>query len=130
MEAPTTKPEGPGRELMLHEAASKALEEAGHSNPDFWRIFLEPDAKREDVLLDIQRFLINRAFEMSFGCFDPKTRFSEKIAADYMNDQFDARYCLLPTGDYKTWLHSFKQKVVPFVMKYRLGMEVQAAQYA
>lgn len=130
MEAPTAKPEAPTRELMLHEAASQALQEAGHTNPDFWKTFLHVDATKPEVMLDIQRFLINRAFEMSFGCFDPKTRFSEKVATDYMKDQFDARYCLLPTGDFKTWMHSFKQKVVPFVMKYSLGMDVQAAQYA
>jgi hypothetical protein len=129
MEAPTTVAEQPTKEVPLHKAAENALRAAGHPNPTFWHMFLHPHALDEKLDFDVRRFLINRAFEMTIGGLDPKLVFSEKVAQDYARDQLDARYCLLPQGDQKTWLHSFAQKVVPFIMKYQLGatQQVQAA---
>lgn len=127
MEAPTAKPEAPTKEVPLHEAATKALSEAGHNNPTFWKAWLHPHGEDTAVNFDIRRFLINRSFEMMIGGIDPKKHFENpKTAEDYAREQLDARYCLLPTGDQKTWLHSFNQKVVPFIMKYNLGIVQQA----
>lgn len=123
MEAPTAKPEAPTKEPLLHEAATQALKDAGHNNPEFWKRYLHPHGEDPKVAFDIQRFLINRSFEMTIGGINPSAHFENpKTAEDYARDQLDARYCLLPTGDFKTWMHSYKQKVVPFIMKYNLGM--------
>lgn len=127
MQAPTTKPEAPSKGLMLHQAATNALSEAGHNNPMFWKTWLHPHGEDESIAFDVQRFLINRSFEMVIGGIDPHKYFeNQKTAEDYAREQLDARYCLLPTGDQKTWLHSFNQKVVPFIMKYNLGIVRQA----
>jgi hypothetical protein len=129
MEAPTKVPEQPTKEVPLHQAAAIALTEAGHPNPTFWHMHLHPHGMDEQVAFDIRRFLVNRAFEMTIGGIDPTLAFSEKVAQDYARDQLDARYCLLPQGTQLVWLNSFKEKVVPFIMKYQLGVprEVQPA---
>lgn len=125
MEAPTKAVEAATKELPLYLAASEALREAGHPNPSFWTANLHPHAMDAALQFDVQRFLVNRALEMMIGGFDPKAVFSEKVAEDYVKDQLDARYCLLPQGTQKVWINSFKQKVVPHILKYQLGVPQQ-----
>lgn len=122
MEAPTKAVEAVSTDIPLFQAANIALREAGHPNPEFWHNHLHHHAKDPKLAFDVQRFLVNRAFELTIGGFDPSQVFSEKVAQDYARDQMDARYCLLPNGTQKTWLHSFKQKVVPHILKYSLGI--------
>lgn len=122
MEAPTKAVEAPAKEVPLFQAADHALRDAGHPNPAFWHDNLHHHALDPQLGFDVQRFLVNRAFELTIGGFDPSQVFSEKVAADYAKDQMDARYCLLPNGTQKTWVHSFKQKVVPHILKYQLGV--------
>lgn len=130
MEAPTLSKEAPTLPRALYQDADDALRDAGHPNPEFWHTQLHNHALDPKLDFDVQRFLVNRAFELAIGGFDPKARFSEKVAADYARDQMDARYCLLPQGTAKVWLNSFKEKVVPHVMKYQLGCPQSTAAVA
>ena len=75
----------------------------GHNRPNDWTRYVHPDAfVVQDI--NIQRFLINRAFRLILG---------DCLLEDTMN----ARYCLVDTGEIKDWLRLFKDGVAPQVIR-------------
>jgi hypothetical protein len=117
METQEVKKEFPGQELIT--AVTQLLVDAGHPEPMFWIDNLHRDAVMSEDF-DKRRFQINRQWEMIFGSVSPA-----KVDKNYMRDQLDARYCLLPQGNVKEWLKSFKDGVVPTVMKYQIPMQTR-----
>jgi hypothetical protein len=115
------------QEKPFVEEVIECLRDAAHPQPDFFLDELHPDARNPDIIFDIQRFLVNRRFEMLLGGIDPKKTFGDTVGTDYMKAQLDARYCLLPQGSRAAWVKSFKAEVIPCLMKFQIPMVLQQA---
>ncbi len=95
------------------------LAEAGHNNPTFWQMGLHPHARTAEVF-DVQRFIVSDHWSLLLGSIPAST-----MPPEYVRQQLNARYCLLPQGTKRAkWLESFKQGVVPVVMLYQIGVVV------
>lgn len=100
----------------LVEMVTAVLAEARHPNPQFWLAGLHPHAfTSPDV--KVRRFLINRQWQLIFGEVPP-----EAVPPSYAADQLDARFCLLENGEVEDWINSFRNGVVPCLMKYNLPL--------
>lgn len=125
-------------DLPLVDAIIEALKEVGHPYPEFWIACaldgryhrLHPHAWDKNIDFDRQRFLVNRQWELVLGGFDPAKAFPPEVAGEYKQEQMRARYCLLPQGKQDVWLKSFKEGVIPVLLKYSLPLipKVEAPQ--
>lgn len=80
------------------------LIKCGHTRPEDWKRGLHPDAINNSDM-HAQRFLINRHWRVILG---------------EIPESFDARFCLVDTGDLDDWLRLFETGVVPCILKHNL----------
>lgn len=94
----------------LTDQISDILQRAGHPRATEWLNGVHPDALRDDVNPDVQRFLINRYWRLQLGSLPINT--------------LDERYCLVDTGEIARWLELFEQKVAPCIVTHNLPPSV------
>lgn len=100
--------------LCLVDQVTSILAEARHPNPHFWLDGLHPHAQSSPDT-KVQRFLINRQWQLIFGATPPAA-----VDPSFVTASMDARFCLLENGEIEDWLKSFRNGVLPCVMKYNL----------
>jgi hypothetical protein len=98
----------------LVDVVTKILIKHNHPNPEAWTSRLNPDAFNPRTL-DIQRFLINRAWHQILGELD----------INKIEDTLDIRYQLVDTGEIKRWVELFEQGVVPCIIRHNLPLTPQ-----
>lgn len=94
--------------VSLVDRITGILAAKGHQNPELWKSVpfdLHPHAITSKDHM-VQRFLINRQWQLILGMADC--------------DTMDARYCLVDNGSDDDWLTSFEFGVAPCIIAHNL----------
>lgn len=98
----------------LVDFVSNMLSVAGHPNPTGWTAYVHADAMVTNDL-NIQRFLINRAWRSIIGRLE-----------QHDVDTMDVRFCLVDTGEIKDWCRLFQESVLPCILEFQLPLPAPA----